>query len=257
MTTGSNRLADKVVFVSGGARGMGAAHVRRFAEEGAVVHFGDIEDALGKELEDTLRKRGLETTYHHLDVTESAPWDEVMRTIADGHGRLDVLVNNAGIIDMDKLEDQTDEHWQRVIAVNQTGVFKGARAALPLLRRSSAAAIVNISSIFGLVGADGYFAYIAAKGSVTTMTKAMAVSYGPEGIRCNSVHPGYIQTPMLDEELKGLGEGASEAIHQQIPLRRFSRAEEVSEVVVFLASDAASYVTGAELLVDGGLLAGR
>ncbi|MCW1824419.1 hypothetical protein A5731_00885 [Mycolicibacterium conceptionense] len=257
MTTSSGRLTEKVAFVSGGARGMGAAHVRRLAEEGATVHFGDIEDGLGKEQEDTLRRMGLDVTFHHLDVTDSDSWSEVMARIADDHARLDVLVNNAGIIDMDKLEDQTDEHWQRVISVNQTGVFKGTRAALPLLRNSAAASIVNISSIFGLVGADGYFAYIASKGSVTTMTKAMAVSYGPEGIRCNSVHPGYIQTPMLDEELKGLGEGASEAIHQQIPLRRFSRAEEVSEVVAFLASDAASYVSGAEILVDGGLLAGR
>ncbi|MBO0678372.1 glucose 1-dehydrogenase [Mycolicibacterium sp. S2-37] len=250
-------LAGKIAFVSGGARGMGASHVRRLAEGGATVHFGDIEDALGKDLEDALRASGLDVSFHHLDVTESASWNEVMGRIATGHGRLDVLVNNAGIIDMDRLEDQTDEHWQRVIEVNQTGVFKGSRAALPLLRNSAAASVVNISSIFGLVGADGYFAYIASKGAITTMTKSMAVSYGPEGIRCNSVHPGYIQTPMLDEELEGLGEGASEAIHQQIPLRRFSRAEEVSEVVAFLASDAASYVTGAELLVDGGLLAGR
>lgn len=252
-----NRLAGKIAFVSGGARGMGASHVRRLAEDGATVHFGDVEDALGTDLEDALRASGLAVSFHHLDVTESASWNEVMGTIAEGHGRLDVLVNNAGIIDMEKLEDQTDEHWQRVIAVNQTGVFKGSRAALPLLRNSAAASVVNISSIFGLVGADGYFAYIASKGAITTMTKSMAVSYGPEGIRCNSVHPGYIQTPMLDEELKGLGEGASDAIHQQIPLRRFSRAEEVSEVVAFLASDAASYITGAELLVDGGLLAGR
>src|SRR5690348_13131683 len=127
MTTSSGRLADKVAFVSGGARGMGAAHVRRLAEEGAIVHFGDIEDALGKEQEDALRQTGLSVTFHHLDVTDSDSWSEVMRRIADGHGRLDVLVNNAGIIDMDKLEDQTDEHWQQVIAVNQTGVFKGAR----------------------------------------------------------------------------------------------------------------------------------
>jgi len=257
MTSPSQQLAGKVAFVSGGARGMGAAHVRRLAEEGATVHFGDIEDGLGKDLEDALRQGGLEVTYHHLDVTQSASWHEVMDRVGDGDGRLDVLVNNAGVIDMDRLEDQTDEHWHRVIAVNQTGVFNGARAALPLLRNSEAGSVVNISSIFGLVGADGYFAYIASKGAVTTMTKSMAVSYGPEGIRCNSVHPGYIQTPMLDEELDGLGEGAREALHQQIPLRRFSRAEEVSEVVVFLASDAASYVAGAEFVVDGGLLAGR
>ena len=236
---------------------MGAAHVRRLAEEGARVHFGDIEVELGEKLSAELAGEGLDVVFHHLDVTESDSWQRLMTVVEESDRRIDALVNNAGILDMAGLDDATEESWRRTIDVNQTSVFLGTKAALTLLRRSPSPSIINVSSIFGLVGGTGYIAYTASKGAVSTMTKSMAFTYGPEGIRCNSIHPGYIQTPMLDEELSGLPDGAVATIYQQIPLRRFARAEEVSEVVVFLASDRSSYVSGAEIVIDGGLLAGR
>lgn len=236
---------------------MGAAHVRRLAEEGARVHVGDIEDELGEKLCARLSAEGHDVAFHHLDVTDSCSWQSVMTIIGESDGRVDVLVHNAGILDMAGLDEATEQTWRRTIDVNQTSVFLGTKAAMSLLRRSSSPSIINISSIFGLVGAMGYIAYTASKGAVSTMTKSMAFTYGPEGIRCNSIHPGYIQTPMLDAELSGLPDGAVSTIHAQIPLRRFARAEEVSEVVVFLASERSSYVSGAEIVVDGGLLAGR
>lgn len=236
---------------------MGAAHVHRLASEGARVHFGDVDDELGKALGEQLVTEGLDVVFHHLDVTESDDWKRVVETVDDTDHRIDVLVNNAGILDMAGLDDATEDTWRRTIDVNQTGVFIGTKAALPLLRRGHGPSIINVSSIFGLVGGVGYIAYTASKGAVSTMTKSMAFTYGPEGIRCNSVHPGYIQTPMLDEELSGLPEGAVATIQEQIPLRRFARAEEVSEAVVFLASDRSSYISGSEIVIDGGLLAGR
>lgn len=250
-------LEGKVALVSGGARGMGAEHVRRLAEEGATVHFGDIRHDLASALAEQLGDKGLNVHAHQLDVTDSSSWQRITRVIGDSHGAVDVLVNNAGVLDMANLEDSTEESWRRTIDINQTGVFLGAKAALPLMRGSTAPSIINISSIFGIVAAEGYVAYAASKGAVTTLTKALAVTYGKFGIRCNSVHPGYIETPMLDEELRGLPDGTVETLYGQIPLRRFARADEVSEVVVFLASDRASYVSGAEIVVDGGLLAGR
>ncbi len=236
---------------------MGAAHVRRLAEEGARVHFGDIEDDLGEKLCATLTSEGLDVVFHHLDVTDSESWQRIMTAVDESDSRVDALVNNAGILDMAGLDDATEHTWRRTIDVNQTSVFLGTKAALPLLRRSQSPSIINVSSIFGLVGGTGYIAYTASKGAVSTMTKSMAFTYGPEGVRCNSIHPGYIQTPMLDKELGELPAGSVETIHEQIPLRRFARADEVSEVVVFLASDRSSYVSGAEIVIDGGLLAGR
>lgn len=255
--TAGQMLGGKVIVVSGGARGMGAAHVRRLAEHGARVHFGDIEDELGEKLCARLSGEGLDVVFHHLDVTELDSWQRVMTVVEESDGRIDALVNNAGILDMAGLDDATEHTWSRTIDVNQTSVFLGTKSALALLRRSPSPSVINVSSIFGLVGATGYIAYTASKGAVSTMTKSIAFTYGPEGIRCNSIHPGYIQTPMLDEELSGLPDGSVATIHNQIPLRRFALAEEVSEVVVFLASDYSSYVSGAEIAVDGGLLAGR
>ncbi len=159
----SRLLIGKVVFVSGGARGMGAAHVRRMAEEGARVHFGDIADELGEKYCAELLGEQLNVTYHHLDVTDAASWTCAMDGVAATEGRLDVLVNNAGVLDLAGLDDATEESWRRTIDVNQTGVFLGARAALPLLRRAVAPSIVNVSSIFGLVGGTGYVAYTAPR----------------------------------------------------------------------------------------------
>ncbi|MGH3639217.1 MAG: SDR family NAD(P)-dependent oxidoreductase [Mycobacterium sp.] len=250
-------LLEKVAFVSGGARGMGAEHVRRLAEEGATVHFGDINFELGELHARKLTASGLSVVFHQLDVVKASDWIGVYREIEQRHGRLDILINNAGVLDMATPEDLTEDDWQRTVDINQKSVFLGTKYAIPLLRKSESASIVNISSIFGLVAAPGYFAYVATKGAVALMTKATAATYGPEGIRCNSVHPGYIKTAMLDEEIVGLPAGASAEIQHQIPLRRFAQPVEVSEVVVFLVSDAASYVSGAEIVVDGALLAQR
>lgn len=250
-------MEGTVALVSGGARGMGAEHVRRLAEEGATVHFGDIQHELAATVAEQLRSKGLDVHAYNLDVTDSASWQQVATSIGSRHDCLDVLVNNAGVLDMANLEDSTEESWRRTLDINTTGVFLGAKTALPLLKRSQAPSIINISSIFGIVAAEGYIAYTASKGAVTTMTKALACTYGPHGIRCNSVHPGYIDTAMLDDELRQLPENTPELLRGQIPLRRFARAEEVSEVVVFLASERASYISGAEIVVDGGLLAGR
>jgi NAD(P)-dependent dehydrogenase (short-subunit alcohol dehydrogenase family) len=253
----SRLLPDKVVFVSGGAPGKGAAHLRRMAEEGARVHIGDNADELGEQYCAELRDKQLDVTYHHLDVADGASWARVMDTVNATDGRLDALVNNAGVLDLAGLDDATEESWRRTIDINQTGVFLGVKTALPLLRQAVSPSIVNVSSIFGLVGGTGYVAYTASKGAVTLMTKTLAFTYGPEGVRCNSIHPGYIDTPMLEEELAGLPVGSANSVIAQIPLRRFARPEEVSEIVAFLASDRASYMSGAEIVIDGGLLAGR
>lgn len=251
------RVEGKVILVSGGASGMGAAHVSRLAAEGATVYLADRDVERGRQLSNELRQRQLDAHFVKLDVADEADWRSLATVLETEHARLDVLVHNAGVLSMSSPEELTDDDWQRTIEINQTSIFLGTRALMPLLRKSPSPSIISISSIFGLVGAPGYFAYMASKGAVTMMSKSLAATYGPEGIRCNSVHPGYIRTPMLEEEMRGLPEGATEALYQQIPLRRFARPDEVSSVVLFLASEESSYVTGAELVVDGGLLSSR
>lgn len=253
----AGRVAGKVILVSGGASGMGAAHVNRLAEEGATVYLADRDVERGNQLTAELAARKLDVRFVELDVTDETGWRTVAARIGDEQGRLDVLIHNAGVLSLSSPEEASDEEWDRTIAINQTGIFRGTRALMPLVRLGRSPSIINISSIFGLIGAVGYIAYMASKGAVTLMTKSMAATYGPEGIRCNSVHPGYISTPMLEQELRGLPEGSAEAIHGQIPLRRFAGPGEVSAAVLFLASDEASYVTGAEIVVDGGLLSCR
>jgi cyclopentanol dehydrogenase len=251
------RLVGRIALVTGGSNGQGAAHTRRLAQEGAVVYFTDIDTKTGTELEATLKGEGLDVTFRSHDVGKIDQWQSVLSEIESAHGRLDILVNNAGILDLYTAEDATEESWQRTLDINTKSIFLGVKSALPLLRKSEHASVINTSSIFGLVGADGYLAYVASKGAVTLMTKSLAVSYGREGIRFNSIHPGYIDTPMLRAELAGLPEGSEEAILQTIPMGRFAPGEEIAPSVAFLASEDASYITGAELIIDGGHLAGR
>ncbi|MBY0558552.1 glucose 1-dehydrogenase [Hyphomicrobium sp.] len=253
----AGRVAGKIILVSGGASGMGAAHVTRLSEEGGTVYLADRDVERGKQLAAELAARQLDVRFVELDVTDETSWRAVASLITNEKGRLDVLIHNAGVLSLSSPEEATDEEWERTIAINQTGIFRGTRALMPLVRLGRSPSIINISSIFGLIGAAGYFAYMASKGAVTLMTKSMAATYGPEGIRCNSVHPGYISTPMLEQEMRGLPAGSAEAIHGQIPLRRFADPSEVSAAVLFLASDEASYVSGAEIVVDGGLLCCR
>jgi cyclopentanol dehydrogenase len=190
-------------------------------------------------------------------VRKFAQWGAVRDKIGSEAGRLDILVNNAGIADLLGAEDATEETWQRTIEVNQKSVFLGIKSLIELLRLSGRASIINIASVYGIIGVVNYFAYVASKGAVAAMTKAAAVTYARDNIRVNSIHPGFVATPMLEMEFAALPSGSREASLALIPLNRFASPEEISPLVAFLASDDASYVTGAELIVDGGLLAGR
>ena len=245
------RLAGKVALISGGARGMGAVEAELFTREGAKVVFGDVLDEEGKAVEARIRAAGGEATYLRLDVTSEADWAQAVSTAERQHGALHVLVNNAGIGGGRRIEDTTLAEWERVMAVNSTGVFLGTRAAIPAMRRAGGGSIINISSQLGLVGTDiSSPQYQASKGSVRLLTKATAIQYAKEGIRANSVHPGPILTPMTEARR------ADPAIYQlmvsRIPLGRYGRPEEVALGVLYLASDEAAFVTGSELVIDGG-----
>jgi 3alpha(or 20beta)-hydroxysteroid dehydrogenase len=237
------RLAGRTALITGGARGQGAAHGRRLAEEGAAVLLADILDDLGEQHARDLRDAGHDVRYVHLDVTDPGQWDAAVRVA----GRLDVLVNNAGVVRVAPVVEETDDGWHTTMAVNATGVFYGMRAAIPAMRRSGGGSIVNIASIYGPVGAPGYVAYTASKGAVIAMTKVAALEHAQHGIRVNAICPGPVRTPMSAEE--------GDASVDVTPLRRRAEPAEISAAVAFLASDDAVYVTGAELAVDGGYLA--
>ncbi|MCG2622597.1 glucose 1-dehydrogenase [Arthrobacter sp. I2-34] len=255
--TDSQRLAGRIALVTGGSRGQGAAHVRRLAREGATVFFGDVGTEAGAALESEQTSKGLDVRFRRMDVTSADDWSQMLGTIGTEFGRLDILVNNAGILDMRGPEEATEQSWQKTVDVNQKGVFLGIKHSIPLLRESACASIINTSSIFGLIGAADYFAYTASKGAVSAMTKSAAMTYGADGIRVNSIHPGYVSTPMLETEFQALPEGTEEASLAAIPLGRFASPEEIASVVAFLASDDASYITGTEVVIDGGVVAGR
>ena len=236
------RLSGRTAIISGGARGQGAAHGRRLAEEGAAVILGDVLEEAGEAHAAALRDSGLDVRFRRLDVTSPADWDAAVGAAE----RLDVLVNNAGVVRVAPIAEETDEGWAATMAVNATGVFYGMRAAIPaMLGRGGS--IINIASIYGPVGAPGYVAYTASKGAVIAMTKVAALEHAADGIRVNAICPGPVRTPMSEEE--------GDASVDVTPLRRRAEPEEISAAVAFLASDDAAYVTGAELAVDGGYLA--
>jgi NAD(P)-dependent dehydrogenase (short-subunit alcohol dehydrogenase family) len=245
------RLADKVALISGGARGMGAAEARLFAREGARVVIGDILDAEGRAVEAAIAASGGSALYVHLDVTSEADWARAVAAAVSRFGRLDVLVNNAGVGGGSLLEHTTAEAWDRGMDVNAKGVFLGTRAAIPAMRRAGGGSIVNISSQLGLVGLERSSPwYQASKGAVRTLTKLTAVQYARERIRANSVHPGPITTPMTEARR---GEpGHYEYMVSRIPLGRYGEPDEVAHGVLYLASDESSFVTGSELVIDGG-----
>ena len=247
----SNRVAGKVALVTGGARGQGAAHGELLAEEGASVVSVDVRDELGEEHAEALRNRGLEVQYRHLDVSDSAQWAALVAFAEETYGKLDVLVNNAGIVSMAGVVDEEEKDWNNVIAVNQTGVWLGMKHAIPAMRRAKGGSIINTSSIWGIVGAEDYIAYQASKGAVTLMTKSAALTHAKEGIRVNSVVPGLVMTPMAEEE----GEESNNAVIALTPMGRGAQAREISFGVLFLASDESSFMTGSELVIDGGFLA--
>ena len=246
------RLDGKVALISGGARGMGAAEARLFAREGAKVVFGDVLDDLGAHVEVEINEHGGEATFLHLDVTNSGDWQRAVETAQTKYGRLDILVNNAGIVRRVSIEDTTVETWDEIMAVNAKGVFLGTKQAIPAMRQAGGGSIVNISSISGLV-AIGPPAYVATKGAVRLFTKSTAIQYAKENIRCNSIHPGSVDTPMRQSGLGASGESPSNV--DTIPLGRIGVPDDIAYGALFLASDEASFVTGSELVIDGGYTA--
>ncbi len=243
-------MRGKVAVVTGAARGIGNATVRSLAREGTAVMATDILDDEGEAMARELSGGDGSVTYAHLDVTNEDEWLALVERTVRELGRLDILVNNAGIGSMADVEQETIEGWDRTIAINQRGVWLGMKAAIPRMKEHGSGSVINISSIFGAVGGFGAsVAYHASKGAVRLMTKNAAIRYATEGIRVNSVHPGFIDTPLV-AELKGTP--TETAIIESTPMGRWGRPEEVANLIVFLASDAASYMTGSEVYVDGG-----
>ena len=247
------RLEDRVAVVTGGASGIGKACAHRLAAEGAMVFVTDIQDDLGEKVVAEIRDEGGTAEYAHHDVSSEAEWQEVIERVRAEHGRLDILVNNAGMGDLATIEETSVADWERTIAIDQTGVFLGMKTAAALLKASGHGSVVNISSIFGAIGGFGTSpAYHAAKGAVRLMTKNTALHWAPDGVRVNSVHPGFIDTPIL-ESAKGTEFEA--VMTSATPLGRLGRPDEIAAGVAYLASDDASYVTGSELYIDGGYTA--
>ena len=249
------RLDGKVALISGGARGQGAAEAETFAREGARVVFGDVRDDEGRKVEATLRAAGLDAAYVHMDVTSEADWQGAVRATLDRHGRLDVLINNAAIvIPRVPIEERTVAEWDQVMAVNARGVFLGTKHAIPAMRRAGGGSIVNISSVAG-IGQSLHQepAYAASKGAIRIFTKVTASQHAKDRIRCNSVHPGPVDTDMFHSAFQD--REAMERRLQRVPLRRMGTVAEVVSAVLYLASDEASYITGSELVIDGGALA--
>ncbi|MBD8042786.1 SDR family oxidoreductase [Arthrobacter sp. Sa2BUA2] len=238
------RVSGKTAVVSGGARGIGAAVVRRLTDEGAQVVIGDLLDDGGRALAESI---GAAAAYVHLDVTRPEDWAAAIREAEERFGGVDVLVNNAGIADFGSIEDYTLEQWNTIIAVNLTGVFLGIKAAVEPMKRSRGASIVNISSTAGLQGYQNLPGYTAAKYGVRGLTKSVAIDLGPYNIRVNSVHPGAVRTPMT---------GGLELGQEHVALHRMGEPEEIADLVLFLASDESSFSTGAEFVADGGETAG-
>ncbi len=248
------RLADKVAVITGAASGMGAATARRFGKEGAKVVIADMLEAEGRAVADSITAAGGQATFMALNVTDEANWKAVVDATVTAFGKLDILVNNAGISGSATNDLLDSGLWERVMAVNSTGVFLGTAAAVRQMQKNGGGSIVNLSSISGIVGQSMvHMSYNASKGAVRTMTKSTAVQFGKDKIRCNSVHPG-LMPPMRTS-----GATADPAVRAKmlraVPLGRTGEVDEVANAVLFLASDEASYVTGAELYVDGGYLA--
>lgn len=246
-----DRLKGKVAIVTGAGRGMGQSHARTFVEEGCQVVLTDLNAEAGQALAAEL---GASAVFVEQDVTRLAEWDAVVAAAQSHFGGIDILVNNAGILGaMANTQDLSEADYMAVCAVNQHSVFFGMKAVLPAMIARGGGSIVNISSIAGMAANYGFpsLAYVASKFAVRGMTKATAMEYGKHNIRVNSVHPGFIQTPMMVEATDEVGGDAL----AQIPLGRIADPREVSNLVLFLASDEASYITGAEHLVDAGMLA--
>jgi NAD(P)-dependent dehydrogenase (short-subunit alcohol dehydrogenase family) len=248
------RLENKVALISGGARGMGAAEAILFAGEGAKVVIGDVLEDEGRQTEAQINESGGECLFLRLDVTSESNWQDAVATTVSRFGKLDILVNNAGIFPLGTVEDTSEDLWDRVMAINAKGVFMGTKHAIPEMRKTGGGSIINISSIAGLIGSRGAAAYGASKGAVRIFTKSTAIQYAADGIRANSVHPGIIETPMSIPTILTTEEQRDTQINRT-PLGRIGTADDVASGILFLASDESSFMTGSELVIDGGLTA--
>ena len=254
------RLAGRTALVSGAASGIGKATAQRLAAEGAAVVVSDLNDEDGRSVVEDLTARGSRAVYLHLDVVSEADWENAVNVTVQELGGIDILVNNAGVHgDAEPLESTTLASWERSIAILQTGVFLGMKWAAPALLESSHASVINISSIFGASGGFGSSpAYHAAKGAVRVLTKTAALHWAQRGVRVNSIHPGFIDTPLLRPDSAEPRSGSGDihrAILESTPMGRLGRPDEVAAGVAYLASDDATFVTGTELYIDGGYMA--
>ncbi|MCE2458485.1 MAG: glucose 1-dehydrogenase [Dehalococcoidia bacterium] len=247
------RLEGKVAIITGGANGMGAEECRIFAREGAKVVIADIVEDEGRKLEAEIAESGGDAVFMKLDVTSESNWAEAVEATVARYGSLDILVNNAGISGTHDDDTMSTEAWERFMDINAKGVFLGMKSVIPQMQEAGGA-IVNISSISGIVGQSGnHMGYNASKGAVRIVTKSAAVQYAQDGIRVNSVHPGTM--PPMRSSAAARNQEVLSGTLDSVPMGRRGRVEEVGNAVLFLASDEASYITGAELVVDGGLTA--
>lgn len=242
------RLDGKVAVITGGAGGMGKKHAEFFIREGAKVVIADLESSDGKTYADELGDQAL---FVSLDVTKEEDWKNVMSQTEEKFGPVSILVNNAGIVIQNSIENTSLEEYRKTIYINQDGVFLGMKHVLPSMKKAKGGSIINISSIAGIVGGANNMAYTASKFAVRGMTKAAAAEFAEFGIRVNSVHPGVIRTPMTEQE--GVKELIQE-MEKDIPMKRIAEPEEITNLVLFLASDESSYSTGTEFIADGGLI---
>lgn len=249
----AQRLAGKIALISGGASGLGAAQATLFAREGAKVMIGDLQEDLGAKVVDAIAQEGGEARFVRLDVTDRASWDATVAATVAAFGGMTTLVNNAGIFHPGGVETETQEGWSKMIAVNQTGVFLGMKAAVPELLKSGKSSIVNISSLFGLIGSPDAISYHASKAAVRVMSKGAALEFAKRGIRVNTIFPGQIRTPILAD----ITPEQDAAIKAMIPMGEVGDPMDIAHGSLYLASDEARYVSGAELWIDGGWYAGH
>ena len=248
---GNNRLAGKVALITGGARGMGASEAQLFIDEGARVVITDVLEEVGQATAKRLSPDGSSCVFLRHDVTSEADWSAVASEVISTFGQIDILVNNAGIFERGSVMDTTLAMFERTMDINVTGVFLGMKTVAPLMVQRQKGSIINISSVAGIQGTPGFLAYGASKWAVRGMTKGVAKELAPLGIRVNSIHPGIIDTPML-QAFDDAGEGVREAVRTRIPLGYEAEPIHVARLALFLGSDESAYSTGSEFIVDGG-----
>ncbi|HOD17870.1 MAG TPA: glucose 1-dehydrogenase [Candidatus Cloacimonadota bacterium] len=244
-----NRLANKIALITGAAKGMGAEEARLFAAEGASLIITDVDQVNLEKVSAEISAKGTKVLALKHDVSSEEDWIRIAKEAEAAFGKVDILVNNAGILDSDGVEKTTVEKWNKVIAVNQTGPWLGMKHIVPLMRKAGGGSIVNISSVYALIGTGSSAAYQASKGAVRILSKTAAIEFVGQNIRVNAIMPGAIETPMVSGSID---ETALKGLLSLVPMGRIGKPIEVAKVALFLASDDSSYMTGAEIVVDGG-----